>query len=92
MVFYLNGGVNKVWYRARAFKSGVTVQVKLIAPDFKKYPLIDLAEWESEGVYWFIFDFRRPGTWLGIIYEDDKKVTSNTFHVDISPGIVTHIN
>lgn len=92
MIFYLNSGQNRVWYRAKGFQSGLSVQVRLVGPDFGEYVLIDLTEWKSEGMYWFIFDFDKPGTWLGIIYEDGEKATSNTFHIDTIPGVVTHTN
>lgn len=91
MIIYFNGGRNRVWYRATKFQSGLDIKIKLVGPDFSVFPLTDLVEWKNEGVYWFDFNFDKRGTWLGIIYENGAKITSNTFHIDvIQPGIITH--
>ena len=91
MVVFFDGGINRVWYRPVNFLEGLDVKLRLWDPDLIKKDLIDFTELE-EGLYYLDYSFNKRGSWIGIVYEDEVKVTSTTFNIGMRrPGIVRYI-
>jgi len=87
-------GVNKIWYRASGFASGKDVKVKFRKPNGVLLDYVSIPETIDEGIYNSDFDFNELGQWLGVFYEDGKKVTSSIFNIGSKPQnmFVTYIS
>lgn len=91
MIVYFDEGINRIWYRPVNFQIGLDVQLRLWDPDLSKKNLQKFTEFE-EGLYYLDYNFDQRGTWMGIIYENEIKITANTFSVGMrQPGIVRYI-
>lgn len=73
-------GKNRIFYRATAFKEGLDVKVNLLCPNLDNHKDIDLIEFE-EGIYYFDYDFRQEGVWVGVFFENGDKKTSQNFRI-----------
>jgi hypothetical protein len=78
-------GINRIWYRASGFKTGVVVQVRLRQPIGIQIDALTLTESEDKGLYYLDFDFSKEGQWVGIFFEDGLKIASDIFHVTGRP-------
>lgn len=88
MIVYFDEGVNRVWYKPANFQTGLAVTIRLYDPDLKLRVPTQFTEFQ-EGLYYVDFNFDKRGSWIGIVYENGVKVTSDTFSVGMSrPGIV----
>lgn len=87
-------GVNKIWYRASGFAGGKNVKMRLLKPDGMHLEAVSIPESEDAGMYSVDFDFNELGQWLGIFYEDEKKMSSSVFNIGPKPRnmFVTYIS
>lgn len=89
-ITFFDEGVNRIWYRPSNFLEGLEVKIRLWDPDLMRSLYIDFTELE-EGLYYLDYSFNKRGPWVGIIYENDTKITSTTFTVGMRrPGIVRY--
>ena len=73
-------GQNRIFYRPRRFVTGLEITVEIIDPGLKNHDEIPVEELEeTPGLYSFVYDFTKEGTYIGIFYEGGEKVTSQAF-------------
>lgn len=73
-------GHHRLFYRATAFQTGLTVSAKMLGPDdvwSDEFELEDV----GNGLYRFEFYFKQEGTWVGLFYENGEKKVSQNFLV-----------
>jgi hypothetical protein len=87
-------GVNRIWYRAAKFATGVDVKVRFRKPDGTLIESFSVPESEDEGIYYLDYNFSELGQWLGIFFEGDLKTSSSIFHITPKPNnmFVTYIS
>ena len=89
---YFSQGINRIWYRASNFKTAVDVKIRLKESTNGNVIELTLEELgDGEGLYFVDFNFDKRGSWVGVVYENGVRMTSEIFNVDIIPGIVRHI-
>jgi len=88
MVIYFDEGINRVFYRPPNFGTGLTIAIQLWDAHLQKRPLRIFKELE-EGLYYLDYDFNQRGNWVGIVYENGEKETSQTFQIGMArPGVI----
>jgi len=84
-------GVNRIFYQAAGFVSGVTVTAKLVkAADLSVVNAeIVFVETPGDPVYYADVNFPVDGKYYMIVYENSQRMLMNTFEIGGYPGIVT---
>lgn len=74
-------GVNRIFYRATAFKEGLTVTVDLLDPDLNNHIDILLIEIKDvKGLYYFDYNFRE-GPYIAYFYENGEGIWSQAYSI-----------
>jgi hypothetical protein len=73
-------GVRTIFYRSKQFKEGLTVTMEMLNPSRNWTTGIEFVE-AGKGLYFVSFDFLYEGTYVALMYENGKKITSQNFFV-----------
>jgi len=77
-------GVNRIFYQASGFRTGLEVKVDVLKPDFTNHEKF-LTE-IGGGLYYFDFNFYQEGTWIGVFYEDGEKKKTQPWSIRKEPS------
>jgi len=75
-------GQNRIFYRPQGFTPDLDVWVVMVDTNLvrgEKKKLDKLDHKNELGLYYFWYTFSKEGTYVGIFYEGDKKVTSQAY-------------
>lgn len=88
---FFRTGPQRILYKSRGFRSGLTVTAVLWNPELNKTSPLSLEEL-SIGLYYLDYDFPDEGTYIGLFYENGLAQIAQAFRVDKSiPEIQTNV-
>lgn len=75
-------GTRRFFYTSNNYIEGIIVKLILITPNLKELLPITLTEFKY-GLYYFEYEFKMIGNYVGIFFENDEHVGETIFRISL---------